>query len=190
MTREQVTNLCDRIKTHYRSFDSYDDIWDEWFRYLEIYDSKEVNDQLDKYLFQNSEMLEKKAPSVFDLFKNLTPLEQYVTRYIYKTNCKICGRILKNTELDKHFDRCSSIDYIYRNARNYFNQQVSKSDFWKLSDEQFEKGYWSFCEKLLNCNEVSPLEKAGIRNAILAHSGCEVDGTNFFKELANTYKKI
>lgn len=190
MTREQTIKLCERIKVNYKNFDSYDSTWDEWFRHLEIYDSEEVNTEFDKYLYRNLDVPERKAPNVLDLIKNINPLPEFTARYIYKTNCSICRRVLKNTQLEKHFDRCSSIDYIYRNAKKYFNQQISKSDLWKLSDEQFEKGYWSFCEKLLNCDDVTPLEKAGLRNAVLSHSGCDVDGTEFFKELANTYKNV
>ena len=187
MNLQQVIDLCDRIKIHRPNFKDGNALWQEWLKYLEKYEANDVSRALDEYLKDD---VDKRVPTVTELIKGLTPLDEYKINYEYKTNCRICGRVMNNVSLEQHFNRCSSIDYIHRNAKKYFNQQVSKSDLWKLSDEQFEKGYWSFCEKLLSSDNVTPLEKAGLRNAILSNSGYEVDGTEFFKTLFEDYKVL
>lgn len=166
MNLDQVITLCGRIRQHRPTFKDGTELWNEWLTFLKKYDNKEVNDSLDMYLRYDTD---KRIPSVIELIKDLMPLEEYRSSNEYKTNCRICGRVLYSSELDKHFDKCSSIDYLYRMSKKYFNKEIEKSSLWKMEDSQFNRIYWNFCEKLVDNPEILEMEKKSLTNAILTH---------------------
>ena len=170
MTKEQSIKIVDRVKTNRQNFSINESVYQEWYRVLQNYDFEDVDNSLTKYL--GEEYNDGKYPTAYELTRHLTKCIEII-RVDYEMNCPICNRLMLRSQFDKHFDRCSSVDYIYRNYKKYFNKEIDKGALWKLSDVEFGQRYWKFCESLVEIPELSDLEKRTLTNAILTHYGNE-----------------
>ena len=55
--------------------------------------------------------------------------------------CQRCNKIVKESEYDAHFDRCSSIDYVIRESKKWFRKELTRKFLWEMSDEEFNERY-------------------------------------------------
>ena len=105
--------------------------------------------------------------------------------------CSICGKKISQEQMDAHYDKCSSIDYIQRMHQKHYNTNIRKSELWELPDDTFNKMYWAFCNKLYN-ELPEGLEKKCLENAIRSHQGLEIRYTldDLTKEIKKNNKNV
>lgn len=139
MTIQETSQLMERIKQHYQEFIIDDYKIDEWFKELSKYDYSEVNNRLDQHL--RSEQYGQNIPKLFFLTKNLLTLEQKESHSEYIVICSICRQRMKFQEYEKHFSRCSSIEFLEQQAKKYELNNFNKDVFKKMAQVEFDRIY-------------------------------------------------
>lgn len=171
MDRKETIKLLDKITTFRQSFLVKKDTVDNWHKVLKDYDYKDVDDKLDDYFRESKNF--GQYPDPYYLTKYLTKTKDKNSKWNMKVQCSICGKLFSQEQLDEHFDRCSSIDYVFRMYRKHYNKKINRNELWELPNETFDKMYWAFCEKLYN-ELPDGLEKKCLENAIRSHKGLEI----------------
>lgn len=170
MTRQESISIVDKIQVYRQSFLITNRVYEEWFKVLEPYDYEDVDRKLDEY-FRDSDNFGR-YPDVYYLTKYLKTIEQKKDDSILHVNCQLCNRKIKYEDYKKHYERCSSADYIVEMAKRYFNQNLSKDKMLESSEKKFQSCYYSFCKKLY---EVMPdgFPKHLLENVLLTYEGKE-----------------
>ena len=106
-------------------------------------EKKQVMDILDKIqVYRQSFLI---TPSLISEWSYLTrylkTIEQKKDDSILHVNCQLCNRKIKYEDYKKHYERCSSADYIVEMAKRYFNQNLSKDKMLETSEEKFQSCY-------------------------------------------------
>lgn len=168
MTKQETITLLEKVKVFRQSFLTNKTVIDEWFKVLEPYDYKDVDEQLDEY-FKDSNNFGK-YPDAFYLTKHLKKTEDKVKIRTAEVRCQICNESMDYIEYKTHYDKCSSVDYVCSMSKKYFNKGLDRNKLMKLSKEEFDKKYWEFC---LNLYDIMPdgFQKHLLENAILTHKG-------------------
>lgn len=169
MSRKEVTDLLDKIQAYRQSFLITNAVLNEWSRILEPYDYEDVDKKLDEY-FKNGDNFGK-YPDVYYLTKYLKKHDEKLKIGVNYINCHLCGKLIDLTKFNEHYERCSSVDYIVRMYKKYYDKNLNEQKLWDLSKEEFDKKYWNFCEKLYERMEDTDRLKHGLKNAILTHYG-------------------
>ena len=180
MTRQEVDNLLEKVQAYRQSFLITKMVIAEWRRVLEPYDSEDVNKKLDEF-FRNSEENFGKYPDVCYLTKYLKKHDEKLKAGINYVRCQICQQPIELTEYDKHYDRCSSIEYLCKIAEKHYNRKLNKEELRKLSDKDFEEKYWKVCEELQS-KTLSEQQKYSLENALSTHK----DGKLHDFKISNT----
>lgn len=139
MTIQETNQLMERIKQHYQEFVIDDYKVEEWFKELSKYDCSEVNNKLEQHL--RSEQYGQHIPKLYFLTKNLLTLEQKETHSEHIIFCPLCKQRMKHEQFEKHFDRCSSIEYLETQAKKHELKNFDKSAFRKMAQVEFDRIY-------------------------------------------------
>ena len=168
MEKLEVNKLIEKIMIFRQSFLKTKNTLDEWFKILEPYDYQDVEKKLDEYFRESNNF--GQYPDPYYLSRNLTTKSEKEKYRDVTITCQICGEKVSHGEYAKHFDRCSSIDYLCRMSERFYNKKMDKQELMQLSEITFQKGYWNFCKNLLNLVK-DGLEKRALQNALLTHEG-------------------
>ena len=144
MERKDVSIIMKRIKSHYQEFIVDDFKLEEWYRELKDYSLDDVMEKLDLHL--KSEQYGNQIPKVYFLTKYLTKESEKNKKIQINVNCQLCGKKVSLDEYDKHYDRCSSIDYLNRQSIKYFDKEIDKEKYYLIEDDIFNEKY----DKVLN----------------------------------------
>lgn len=168
MNRMETQNILNKIKVFRQSFLILKETIEEWTKILEPYDYQDVDKKLDEYFKETNNF--GQYPDPYLLSRNLTTkIEKEKYRDI-TIICQICGEKVSHGAYNKHYDRCSSVDYICNMSERFYNKKIDKRELKQMSDDKFDKAYWNFCENLLN-KLPDGLEKRALENALLTHKG-------------------
>lgn len=127
----------------------------EWHKVLEPYEHSDVDRKLVEY-FRDGDNIGK-IPDVYYITKYLkTHSEKQSSSGIW-VRCPLCQKELAQNSFDSHYDRCSSVNYIYKKTEQYFNQTLDKRRLFEMPQDEFDKRYLDFLNKLLP--KVSDLEE-------------------------------
>lgn len=141
MNKQEISKLFNRIKNHYNTFTTGDEKIEEWYKFLKDYDSKEINKSLDNYLTNSYD----NPPLVYHLTKGLSKIET-PEESSWITECDICKQRIKiynndMREYEKHFRRCSKIDFIDTISMKFRNKHISSVKYYEMSDTELDSVY-------------------------------------------------
>lgn len=161
MTIEETKQIIQKVK-NYRPFMQTGNSSREqgefvmaWHDVLEPYEFVDVDRKLLEY-FKDGDNIGK-IPDVFYIVKFLkTHSEKQSSNGIW-IRCPLCQKELAQNSFDNHYSRCSSVNYIYKKTEQYFCQTLNKRKLFEMSQEEFDKRYLDFLNKLLP--KVSDLEE-------------------------------
>ena len=170
MTRQEAISIVDKIQVYRQSFLITNRVYEEWFKVLEPYDYEDVDRKLDEY-FRDSDNFGR-YPDVYYLTKYLKTIEQKKEDSILYVNCQLCSKKIKYENYAKHYERCSSADYVVEMAKRYFNQNLSKEKMLEVTEEKFQSCYYNFCKKLYEVM-TEGLLKHLLENVLLTYEGKE-----------------
>lgn len=141
MNKQEIAKLFNRIKSHYNTFTTGDEKIEEWYKFLKDYDCKEVNNELDKYINNSYD----NPPLVHHLNRNLSKIETK-EESSWITCCDICGERIKifgndMTKYEKHWRKCSKIDFIDRMGVKFRGHHVAKAKYYEMSDTDLDIAY-------------------------------------------------
>lgn len=156
MKKQEIAKLFNRIKNHYNTFTTGDEKVEEWYKFLKDYDSADVNKAFDEYMTFGYD----NAPLVYSLTKNIIKIKQEKDNS-WITCCDICGERITiydddMEDYEKHFRKCSKIDFIDRMNKKYKNREIDKSKFYGMSEQDLDTAYHRTLDYYLNhrANEI------------------------------------
>lgn len=168
MEKLEVNKLIEKIMVFRQSFLKTKNTLDEWFKILGSYDYSDVDKKLDEYFKESNNF--GQYPDPYYLIRNLTTISEKEKYREVTIICQICGEKVSHGAYEKHFDRCSSIDYICNMSEKFYNKKLEKKELYQMQSDKFDKAYWNFCENLFN-KMPEGLEKRALENALLTHKG-------------------
>lgn len=133
MTRNEFTTLFKKLQSEFSDF-SVD--YDEWYRVLSNYSYSDVLNNLKNYRGNT-------PPIYLTLIKGLKK-EEKINDWI--TECDICKQKIKiynndMREYEKHFRKCSKIDFIDRMCMKFQDHHVVTSKYYEMSDIDLDIAY-------------------------------------------------
>ena len=170
MDRREVTDLLERIQANRQSFLITNAVIKEWCNVLAPYDREDVTKKLDEY-FKDSDNFGR-YPDVYYLTKFLKTIEEKKIWNIPHALCQICGQAVKYEDYQKHYDRCSSADYISTMSDRYLGRKLSMEKLMTTDDATFKKYYYSTCYAIYN-KMPDGFPKHLLGNVLLTYEGKE-----------------
>ena len=167
MEKKQAIEFMDRIKSHYQEFVIDDFKIKEWYNELKDYSFEDVNKKLDEHL--RNEQYGNSIPKVYFLTKYLTKEKDKLVENSYKIKCSLCGELVKNTEIDKHFTRCSSVDLLVTNSKKYLNKSLNRQKLMEADDKTFRDYYYKACEEIMPLIGDNYMKKKCFENILSRH---------------------
>ena len=79
---------------------------------------------------------------------------------------------IKYEKYNKHYERCSSIDYIVEMSKRYLGKELKKSELFELNDFKFDELYYKICYAVYN-KMPDGFPKHILENVLLTHEGKE-----------------
>jgi len=170
MNRLEVKQTLDKIQAFRQSFNITNSLLDEWFKILQPYRYEDVNKKLDEYFRDATNF--GQYPDAYYLTKYLRTEEQLSKTDEITARCPICLRLMPYNDLEEHYDRCSSIDYICTQGEKYLNRTFDTNKLWEMDKSTFDKLYIKVCEETF---KVMPdcMQKHLLENVILTYYGKE-----------------
>lgn len=150
MDKKETIRFMERVKSHYQEFIIDDFKISEWYGKLKNYDAEDVNKKFEEHL--SSEVYGENIPKLYFLTKYLIPTEEKGKIKHYTIYCPKCGYEIPDVEFEKHNQRCIEASTIVRDMKRYFNISIQKEKLMALSDEEFEKTYQSYLNKMVDAS--------------------------------------
>lgn len=151
MELKDVKTILTRIKVNYPNFVNDDYTRSEWYRELKDYSLDDVMEKLEQHF--RSEQYGNQIPKVYFLTKYLTKEKEKNIKQDIMVRCQLCGKGVDFDEYDKHYNRCSSIDYLNRQSIKYFDKEIDKEKFYLIDDDTFQEKYDKVLNYVLNHTE-------------------------------------
>jgi len=140
MKKEETKELLKLIKYNYPSFDVKEGMVTMWSQIMSEYSYDDVKHALEVYMADDR--FQKQPPTAYLLVKGLPKVRDRIDFTKDTFYCRHCGKAFNDMEEhDKHFDKCSSIQYLIRENKKWFNRIIDRKFLWQLSDEEFEERY-------------------------------------------------
>lgn len=117
------------------------EILETWHSIFKDYDYNDVFKKVNCLL--EEDRFQYQAPTPQFVVRDLRKIAEKKKLNSYKVFCQICNRLHNSyDEQVQHFDRCSSVDYIFRQYKR-FNKVCSKTkkDLFEMSDSKFKEYY-------------------------------------------------
>lgn len=160
MNYEEVTNLLELVSIHYKNFEVKEKTVYAWLDVLQSYDKNEVEQELKDAMMDKQFQYE--PPKAYYLVRNLIKKYDKVDYSKQVVYCPICRRPLNQPDYDKHFDRCSSIEYIISQCKRFdATMSKTKKELFEMSDSDFDK-YYNTILRFVQKNTASKSEKERI----------------------------
>lgn len=168
MEKKDVKRIIDKIQTFRQNFISTNTLMEEWSKILLPYKFEDVNKKLDDYF--KEETTGNKYPDAYYLTRFLRTEEELENKQEIYCRCSICGKKIIYYDLNKHYEKCFSIDYIKRCGEKYLHRKFDEEKLLNMDTITFDELYWKVCDETY---KVIPecLEKHTLLNAILTHNG-------------------
>ena len=160
MELKDVKLILKRIQSYYPSFIIDDFKTKEWYNELKKFEYDDVNRKLEEHM--RSADYGTYEPKLFYLTKYLKTKEEKQLKTDYYCSCTMCGKYFKLSEYDKHFDRCSSIEFINKQCMDMKNTEIDKEKYFNMSDEEFT-GFYDKLLKIVYNNSKDEMQKNAIR---------------------------
>lgn len=139
MERKDVSTIMKRIKSHYQEFVVDDFKLEEWYKELKDYSLDDVMEKLEQHF--RSEQYGNQIPKVYFLTKYLVKESEKNKKKEIYVRCQLCGKTVSLDDYDKHYDRCSSIEYLNRQSIKYFDKEIDKEKYFLIDQDTFDEKY-------------------------------------------------
>lgn len=156
MELKDVKIILNRIKVNYPTFTNDDYTRSEWYKELKDYSLDDVMEKLEQHF--RSEQYGNQIPKVYFLTKYLTKEKDKDKQLKGSKQCHICYKFINIDDFEKHFDRCSSVDYLDRRNIDYFNKPIDKEKYMTMEQKEFDEKYNKMCYYIFEHTQ-NPKEK-------------------------------
>ena len=140
MNKEQTKQLLKLIKYNYPDFEMKEGMASMWASIMCKYSYEDVKRKLEEHMAEDR--FQKQPPTAYLLVKGLPKVKDRIDFTKDTIFCRFCNKAFNDKEEhDKHYDKCSSIEYLIRENKKWFNRIIDRKFLWQLSDEEFEDRY-------------------------------------------------
>lgn len=172
MTRQEVGELLNRIKSHYNTFKVDDYKMNDWLEQLESYAKEDVHKNFERHL--RSEIYGDKEPKISFLIRGLLTFEEKNSSKGIMVKCNLCGRTTNLDNFNNHYTRCASVNYLNQQSIRFFGKEINNEKYFNMSDLDFNKYYF----KMINYakEHVSDArEYKLLTNVLISKEGKEIE---------------
>lgn len=138
MNYQEVNELLDYLSVSYK-IETPTSMLNAWLDVLQEYDYEEVKNSLGEAM--SEDRFQRTPPQVQYIVRNLIKKYDKVDYSKQVVYCPICRKPLNQPDYEKHFDRCSSVEYVIRESKKWFHRDLTKKFLFELSDEEFDLRY-------------------------------------------------
>ena len=140
MGKEETKELIKLIKYNYPSLEVKEGMISMWAQIMSEYEFDDVKHSLEVYMADDR--FQKQPPTAYLLVKGLPKIGDRIDFTKDTFYCRHCGKAFNDLdEHDRHFEKCSSIQYLIRENKKWFNRIIDRRSLWQLSDDEFEERY-------------------------------------------------
>lgn len=140
MTERETVQILDEISYQNKNFSYTNEMLRSWYQVLKDYDFEDVIRVVKESL--SEEKFQYQTPSAYYLIKNLRKTSEKQELNSYQVFCPICGRLFKTyQEEEKHFDRCSSVEYVIREYKKWYGKDLDKKELFEMNEDDFKIRY-------------------------------------------------
>lgn len=184
MTRKEVAELLNRIKSHYSTFKIDEYKMDDWYGQLESFSKEDVHKKFEQHL--RSEIYGGYEPKISFLISGLLTFEEKNSSKGCLVKCQLCGNITNLENYNKHYSRCSSVKYLNEQSIRFFGKKIDEEKYMKMSEEDFKTFYYKMLTYEKN-NTSNPIEYKLIKNIFETRDGGTIQ---FDMSIFENVKKI
>ena len=136
MTRNEVQDFMQRIKSHYQEFLIDEFKFNEWFNELKDYKAEDINKKFEEHL--KSETFGNYIPKINFLIKGLRKIGEtgYDKSKIF-VRCNRCGQMYSLDKKEEHDKLCIDIDYMNFLLEKYTNKSIDKTKCFEMPRSEF-----------------------------------------------------
>lgn len=167
MTINETKQFMERIKTYYPTFIIDDFTIKEWHSQLKDYTDQDINEKLNEHL--KSEQFGDYIPKLNFLTKYLTKEKDKGIIKTYKISCSKCGKVLTNENIEEHYERCNSVQFLIDNSKKYLNKNLNRDKLMECDDKTFKDYYYKTCETILPLIQDNYMKKKCFENILNRH---------------------
>jgi len=140
MTKQEVKDFMQRIKSHYQEFIIDEFKFNEWFNELEEYETTDINRKFEEHL--KSEIYGNYIPKINFLTKGLRKIGEsgYDKSKMY-VRCNLCHNNVALDKWNEHFDLCNDIDYMNFLSEKYLKKSIDKQKCYEMPKNEFYEKY-------------------------------------------------
>lgn len=142
MKLKDTHEIMDYIKNNYKEPFSQEAA-NMWTKELLKYDKDDVINSLKRIMAD--EYYQKNLPTLVYILKGLPKVQELDEYSKWKINCDLCGRWFNSREeLDKHFERCSSVNYIITQSKKWNNKEFNSYErkmLYDMPENEFQIKY-------------------------------------------------
>jgi hypothetical protein len=136
MTEIENKRLLGIIQTHYQFLKIDQPFIDEWFKYTQKYDFKDVQNKFQEHLVGD---YKDKAPNVAYLVKYLKPINEK-NKEIY-VRCNLCGKEMSLHNFEPHYQRENSVWFMNKARMEFFGKPIDTEKYMTMSQNEFDEKY-------------------------------------------------
>ena len=165
MTERETTRILDEISYQNKNFSYSTEMLKSWYQVLKDYDFEDVMRVMRESL--SEEKFQYQTPSAYYLIKNLRKSKEKQELDSYQVFCPICGRLFPTyQEEERHFDRCSSIEYIIREYKKWYGKELDKKELFEMNEDDFKIRYLKLLSHIYK-NTTNEKEKEIIEHILM-----------------------
>lgn len=167
MELKDVKTILNRIKVNYPTFVNDDFTRSEWYNELKDYSLNDVMEKLEQHF--RSEIYGNSIPKVYFLTKYLTKEKDKGNIKTYKVSCSNCGKHITNNEIEQHYERCNSVEFLINNSKRYLNKNLNRDKLMDTDEKTFKEYYYKTCETILPLVDDNMTKRKAIENILSRH---------------------
>lgn len=167
MELKDVKTILNRIKVNYPTFVNDDFTRSEWYNELKDYSLNDVMEKLEQHF--RSEIYGNSIPKVYFLTKYLTKEKDKGSTKKYIIACSKCGERVSSDEIEKHYERCNSVQFLIDNSKKYLSKNLNRQKLMEADDKTFRGYYYKACEEIMPLIEDNGMKKKCFENILHRH---------------------
>lgn len=167
MELKDVKTILNRIKVNYPTFVNDDFTRSEWYNELKDYSLNDVMEKLEQHF--RSEQYGNSIPKVYFLTKYLTKEKDKLKTNICYISCSKCGERISNQEMEGHYERCNSVEFLIDNSKKYLNKNLNREKLMEADDKVFKEYYYKTCQEIMPLIDDNHMKKKCFENILSRH---------------------
>lgn len=157
MKKNETIEMMKYLKQNYEFFEITEEKVNVWYESLKEYKFTDVLNNLKKVIGTGQW---KQVPPIDVITHGLKEQSLYLDWQKGVVKCPRCGKVFnvdnefyQSKALEEHRSKCNSIDYVIRETKKWFDKDLTRSELWKMSNDEFDYRYNKLVKYIKNHTE-------------------------------------